>query len=86
MEMNQIYENKEEDMEEEKESRVGKKLAEIITIRVIILVLCLILILPLFSATYFFQLESDMDQHLSTLSDVAKTSSIADIQSLFDDI
>jgi hypothetical protein len=54
-------------MEEEKESRVGKKLAETITIRVIILVLCLILFLPLFSADYFFDLETDMDFHISTL-------------------
>lgn len=75
-------------MGEEKESRVGKKLAEIITIRVIILVLCLILVLPLFSATYFFQLESDMDMHIATLSTTCKdsTKSQPQIDTLFDNI
>lgn len=70
LELQKIYQEKDEDqeLEEEKESRVGKKLAEIITIRVIILVLCLILILPLFSASYYYELETDMDQHLATLS------------------
>lgn len=46
------------EMEEEdqdlKESRVGKKLSELTTKRVVVLVMILIFIVPLFSADYFF--------------------------------
>ena len=53
---------------ETKESRVGKKLSELTTKRVIILVLTLLLCVPLFSSDYYYEIDKGFTYDITNLA------------------
>ena len=62
---------KEKEVEKEKEtkeSRVGKKLSELTTKRVIILVLTLLLCVPLFSSDYYYEIDKGFTYDITNLA------------------
>ena len=61
-------EKKEEANNETKESRVGKRLSELTTKRVIILVLTLLLCIPLFSSDYYYEEDKGFTYDLLNLA------------------
>ena len=63
----------EEDLQIPKESRVGKKLSDIITKRVIVLVMIMLLIIPLFDLDFFKIPETGWDYGLNAIDDYGQT-------------
>ena len=52
------------------ESRVGKKLSDLTTKRVIFLVLAMLLILPLFDAEFYVEAVTSWDMGISAISNI----------------
>ena len=61
-----------ENISNDKQSKVGKKLSELTTKRVIILVLLLILVIPLFSSDYYYSTNRSFYLWLKILKKMAK--------------
>lgn len=66
-----------------KESRVGKKLSELTTKRVVILVLVLIFIVPLFQSSYFFDPDKGYTIGIKTLANAADRVSYSEFLMMF---
>ncbi|KRX00510.1 Adenylyl cyclase class-3/4/guanylyl cyclase [Pseudocohnilembus persalinus] len=64
----------EQPKQEDKESRVSKKLSDLTTKRVIVIVLSLLLIIPLFSADYYYDLPGTVDYQTYIMSGLAEDS------------
>lgn len=72
-EWDRIKDEPEEPEETTKESRVGKKLSELTTKRVVILVLVLIFIVPLFQSNYYFDDDKAYTIGIKTLATMSES-------------
>lgn len=60
-----------EEVPEDKESRVGKRLSELTTKRVVILVLVLIFCVPLFQSNYYFDPDPGVSMGIQMIYDMS---------------